>query len=137
MSSKSTVHIDSFDARSLTTAQLNEFYQLSNSLMAEALPNFLRHCQLQDRVYVFRDDQQSLIGFNFWRTMDTSDANVKLMVQGKLRLLAQYRRRALHWNVSITIEAYSKWKDDTQTIVRTHAILLDVCSSVFFNRFCH
>jgi hypothetical protein len=45
--------------------------------------------------FVQKADRQ-LVGVSFWRTKETSNARQRVIVQGKLRVAAAYRRHGLH-----------------------------------------
>eukprot|EP01113_Clastostelium_recurvatum_P049067 TRINITY_DN9035_c0_g1_i2.p1 TRINITY_DN9035_c0_g1~~TRINITY_DN9035_c0_g1_i2.p1 ORF type:complete len:268 (+),score=26.53 TRINITY_DN9035_c0_g1_i2:1-804(+) len=83
---------------SLDDALLHEIHALANSLIQESYEAFCRHSSLHDVVYLFRDKSRNnrLVGCSYWRTLPTALPRVQAIVQGKLRIEADYRRQGLH-----------------------------------------
>lgn len=102
--------------RSLKRCQAEQ-YAFSNSLMEETMASFRNHMATIDYTFVFRDvtgkygNEWSLsfltllffffffiriIGLSSWRSVATANNRVRMIVQGKLRVAIEYRRRGLH-----------------------------------------
>lgn len=69
-----------------------------DSGIREHYDHFSRHCITNDFVHLFRDPQENLLGFQFWKSPPPEHAasSVRIILGGKLRLLPDARRRGLH-----------------------------------------
>jgi len=80
--------------------KIKTLYEFSNSVMEENFETFINHVLLHDVVYLFRRQSDgALVGFSCWRHVDWSSqhgGHIKIIVQGKLRILSSYRRIGLH-----------------------------------------
>jgi len=82
---------------SLDASQTQRIYEFCNSLMEESFESFHRHVSLHDVVYLFyKKETRELIGVSYWRHKDTQHPHIKVIIQGKLRIHKDYRRRGLH-----------------------------------------
>lgn len=91
------VHIRSIPRRRFTPALLGELHALSNRMMREELAHFSRHAHTNDVVHVFeRADTGALVGFQFWKSVPLDLPGARAVVGGKLRILPEHRRQALH-----------------------------------------
>lgn len=65
--------------------------------MREELEHFARHAHTNEVVHVFeRADTREPVGFQFWKTTPIDLPGARAIVGGKLRILPEYRRHALH-----------------------------------------
>lgn len=70
---------------------------MANRLMAEDEAHFRVHAESNDVVHVFeRADTGEIVGFQFWKTMPIDLPGCRAIVGGKLRILPEFRGRALH-----------------------------------------
>ncbi len=78
---------------SLSEDEMRQLYGFSNELMAESADSFLNHMEQYDLAFIFREKSESgtsgakkavgrLVGLSVWRTMDTDNSWVKVIVQG-------------------------------------------------------
>jgi hypothetical protein len=68
---------------------------LASRLLAEDLAHFRVHAEANDVVHVFEADGE-IVGFQFWRTAPIDLHGCRVILGGKLRVLPEHRRRALH-----------------------------------------
>jgi hypothetical protein len=73
---------------------LAELHTLAIGMSSEPREHFDRHAHTNDSVHLFRAQDGQLVGFQFWRALSLPEARV--VVGGKLRIAAAYRRRGLH-----------------------------------------
>ena len=91
------VRIRSIARRSFSAQLLGELHALSDRMMREELAHFSVHARTNDVVHVFeRADTRELVGFQFWKTVPVALPRARAIVGGKLRVLPEYRRQALH-----------------------------------------
>jgi hypothetical protein len=91
------VRIRSVPRRRFSAALLEELHGLSNRLMREDLDHFRVHAETNDVVHLFeRVDTRAIVGFQFWKTLGLELPRARAIVGGKLRVLPEYRRQALH-----------------------------------------
>jgi hypothetical protein len=91
------VRIRSIPRADFTPALLGELHALSDRLMREDFHHFEVHARTNDVVHVFeRTDTHAIVGFQFWRTVPLDLLRARAIVGGKLRILPQHRRQALH-----------------------------------------
>jgi hypothetical protein len=91
------VRIRSIPRRHFSPPLLAELHALSNGLMREELAHFRVHADTNDVVHLFeRVDTRAIVGFQFWKTMSLELPRARAIVGGKLRILPEYRRQALH-----------------------------------------
>lgn len=91
------VRIRSVPRRHFTAELMIELHALSNRMMQEELEHFSRHAGTNEVVHVFeRADTGARVGFQFWKTLPIALPRARAIVGGKLRILPQYRRQALH-----------------------------------------
>jgi hypothetical protein len=91
------VRILSVPRRRFSAQLLERLHALSHQMMREELEHFARHAHTNDVVHVFqRADTRELVGFQFWRTTPVELPRARAIVGGKLRILPEYRRQALH-----------------------------------------
>jgi len=91
------VRIRSVPRRHFSAELIAKLHALSNRMMQEELEHFRRHAHTNDVVHVFeRADTRALIGFQFWKTVPIELPRARAIVGGKLRILPEYRRQALH-----------------------------------------
>ena len=89
--------IRSVPRRRFSSALIGELHALSNQMMREELEHFGRHAYTNEVVHVFeRADTRELVGFQFWKTTPIDLPRARAIVGGKLRILPEYRRQALH-----------------------------------------
>src|SRR6266545_4394928 len=83
--------------RAFTPAFLGELHAMSNRLMAEEFDHFCEHAMTNEVVHVFeRADPPAIVGFQFWKTAPIELPRARAIVGGKLRILPEFRGRALH-----------------------------------------
>lgn len=109
---------------SLSEDEMRQLYGFSNELMAESADSFLNHMEQYDLAFIFREKSSTsgakkavgrLVGLSVWRTMDTDNSWVKVIVQGKLRIVHEYRRRSLH---VVACLLYYAWKQLRHPLTR-------------------
>eukprot|EP01114_Cavostelium_apophysatum_P018178 TRINITY_DN556_c0_g1_i1.p1 TRINITY_DN556_c0_g1~~TRINITY_DN556_c0_g1_i1.p1 ORF type:complete len:255 (+),score=43.72 TRINITY_DN556_c0_g1_i1:113-877(+) len=82
---------------SITLDEMDRMYEFSNSLMEEKVETFFNHVRTQDVFYVFRRTvDKEIVGLSGWDTKETSDPYTKVILQGKLRIRKDFRRKGLH-----------------------------------------
>ncbi|MET0401859.1 MAG: hypothetical protein ABW123_05620 [Cystobacter sp.] len=87
-----TVHREAFSPE-----LLRELHMLAQGLMAEDAEHFRVHALSNDLVHVFRrEDAQSVVGFQFWKTAPLGLPRARAIIGGKLRIRPEFRRRGLH-----------------------------------------
>jgi hypothetical protein len=92
-----SVGIRNITRQRFSPALLEQLHALSNRLMREELEHFRIHAETNDVVHVFeRVDTRAIVGFQFWKTIDFDLPRARAIVGGKLRVLPEYRRQALH-----------------------------------------
>lgn len=80
-----------------TPALLADLHRLSDRLMREEFEHFAAHARTNDIVHVFeRADTDETVGFQFWRTAPIDLPRARVVIGGKLRILPEFRGRALH-----------------------------------------
>lgn len=80
-----------------TPELLRSLYALAITMSAEDYENFARHAYTNDSVHLFqRASTDALVGFQFWWNGAAAVPNQHLIIGGKLRILPDHRRRALH-----------------------------------------
>ena len=72
---------------SLSEDELRKLYAFSNEQMAETSDSFHNHTEQFDLAFIFREKSSAatsgrLVGLSMWKTMDTADSWVKVIVQG-------------------------------------------------------
>jgi len=88
---------------SWTPALFDELYALATSMSAEDRANFEHHAWTNDCVHLFRvADSGALAGFQFWCCSPGRQGMQPVILGGKLRVLPEYRRRALHLRSALT-----------------------------------
>jgi len=91
------VRIRSIPRRRFSAQLVGELHALSNRMMREELEHFSRHAHTNDVVHVFeRADTGERVGFQFWKSVPVELPRARAIVGGKLRVLPEYRRQALH-----------------------------------------
>jgi hypothetical protein len=76
---------------------LRALHVLSNRLMREEFDHFQLHAETNDVVHVFEQaDTRALVGFQFWKSANLDLLHARAIIGGKLRILPEYRRQALH-----------------------------------------
>lgn len=91
------VRIRSIPRAQFTPALLARLHALSDRLMREDFSHFEVHARTNDVVHVFeRADTRETVGFQFWRTIPLDLPRARAIVGGKLRILPEFRRQALH-----------------------------------------
>jgi len=91
------IRIRSVPRRRFSAELLAELHALSNLMMREELEHFARHAHTNEVVHVFeRADTGEPVGFQFWKTTPIELPRARAIVGGKLRILPEYRRQALH-----------------------------------------
>jgi hypothetical protein len=91
------VRIRSIARADFSPPLLVELHALSDRLMREDFDHFEAHARTNDVVHVFeRADTRAIVGFQFWRTIPLDLPRARAIVGGKLRILPEYRRQALH-----------------------------------------
>jgi hypothetical protein len=89
--------VETKDPRRMLSNELKLLYEFSNFVMEETFDTFINHVLLHDVVYLFRRQSNGeLVGFSCWRHVNLSGENIKIIIQGKLRILSSYRRIGLH-----------------------------------------
>jgi hypothetical protein len=103
------VRIRSIPRRRFSRTLLGELHGLANRLMREDLEHFRIHAQTNDVVHVFeREDTGTIVGFQFWKTVPVNLPRSRAIVGGKLRILPEFRRRALHLQSGMRFYAWSQ-----------------------------
>jgi hypothetical protein len=83
--------------RAFSPALLGELHAMSNRLMTEDFEHFCDHAVTNEVVHVFeRMDTRAIVGFQFWNTAPIELPGARAIVGGKLRVLPEFRGRALH-----------------------------------------
>lgn len=98
--------------RDVSARELESMYKFCSSLMEESKDGFMNHTKLCDLAYLFQERSRKtrqaqaqahpqeadatfgsdpLVGVSLWRVANTRDARVKIILQGKLRIRADYR----------------------------------------------
>lgn len=91
------LRIEVFERERWTPALFDELYALATSMSAETRANFDNHAGTNDSVHLFRAQPSgTLAGFQFWSSGAYGQAGRRVIIGGKLRVLPQFRRRALH-----------------------------------------
>lgn len=91
------VRIRSIPRADFTPGLLAELHALADRLMREDFRHFEVHARTNDVVHVFeRADTRAIVGFQFWKTMPLDLPRARAIVGGKLRILPEHRRQALH-----------------------------------------
>jgi hypothetical protein len=91
------VRIRSIPRGGFSTELLRDLHALSTRLMAEEFDRFRIHAETNDVVHVFeRVDVPAIVGFQFWKTAPIDLPRARAIVGGKLRILPEFRGRALH-----------------------------------------
>jgi hypothetical protein len=91
------IRIRSISRRRFTPGLLGELHALSNRLMREEYEHFRIHAETNDVVHVFeRADTRAVIGFQFWKCAPIELTRARAIIGGKLRILPEYRRQAVH-----------------------------------------
>jgi len=91
------VRIRSIPRRRFSAELLGELHALAERMMREDLEHFSRHAHTNDVVHVFeRADTGALVGFQFWKSVPLDLPGARAVVGGKLRILPEHRRQALH-----------------------------------------
>jgi hypothetical protein len=91
------VRIRSVPRADFSHALLGELHELANRLMREDFAHFCVHAETNDVVHVFeRADTRAVVGFQFWKTMPLDLPRARAIVGGKLRILPEFRRQAVH-----------------------------------------
>jgi hypothetical protein len=85
----------------LTAAELREIHTFSISVLDEPFESFRLSALWHDIIYVFKESESNrMVGISFWRhesiELPNGMGRIKVIVQGKLRILASYRRLSLH-----------------------------------------
>ncbi len=78
-----------------TDELLARLHALSDRLLPEELAHFRVHAESNDVVHLFERGGE-LVGFQFWRTAPLDLPRARAILGGKLRVLPEHRRRALH-----------------------------------------
>jgi len=98
----SDLHVERRDTASIKDEELEYIYHFCNSIMQESFEGFVNHARLYDFLFLFKakkDDQ--IVGVSLWRCVETGSPWVRVIIQGKLRIRKEYRRRALHVKASL------------------------------------
>jgi hypothetical protein len=91
------VRIRSVPRADFSPALLAELHGLADRLMREDFAHFCVHAETNDVVHVFeRADTGAVVGFQFWKTMPLDLPRARAIVGGKLRILPDFRRQAVH-----------------------------------------
>src|SRR6266545_1172126 len=91
------VRVRGIARRAFSPALLEELHALSNRLMAEKFEHFRAHAETNEVVHVFeRADTRAIVGFQFWKTAPIDLPGARAIVGGKLRIVPEFRGRALH-----------------------------------------
>jgi hypothetical protein len=91
------VGIEVFERDRWTPELLDALYALATSMSAEERANFDNHAWTNDCVHLFRAQPSgALAGFQFWCSGPSSRPGRRVIIGGKLRVLPEYRRKALH-----------------------------------------
>jgi len=81
--------------RAYTDELLAKLHELSNRIMPEDPAHFRVHADTNEVVHVFEHDGD-IVGYQFWRTAPFDLPGTRMILGGKLRVLPEHRRRALH-----------------------------------------
>ena len=86
-----------------TPALFDALYALATSMSAEERANFENHAWTNDSVHLFRVTASgALAGFQFWCCRAAQPGSRPVILGGKLRVLPEHRRRALHLRSALT-----------------------------------
>jgi hypothetical protein len=91
------VLLESHARSSWTPALLDSLHAIAVIMAAEDRAHFAKHAYTNDAVHIFREQQGGgIVGFQFWRCLAGDGPGTRVVFGGKLRILPEYRRRALH-----------------------------------------
>ena len=81
--------------RAFTDELIARLHQLSNPLLPEDAAHFRVHAITNEVVHIF-EHGDTIVGYQFWRTAPLDLPGARVILGGKLRVLPEHRRRALH-----------------------------------------
>ncbi len=90
-----SVRVRSIPRRRFDDALLARLHALAIRLLPEELDHFCVHARSNQIVHLFEVGGE-LVGFQFWRTAPMELPRSRIILGGKLRILPEYRNRALH-----------------------------------------
>jgi len=81
--------------RRFTDALIRQLHAFSDRLLPEDLAHFRLHAQTNEVVHLF-ERGETLVGYQFWRTVPIDLPRARAILGGKLRVLPEHRGRGLH-----------------------------------------
>jgi hypothetical protein len=81
--------------RAFTDELIGRLHQFSDPLLPEDAAHFRVHANTNEVVHIF-EHGEAIVGYQFWRTAPFDLPGARVILGGKLRVLPEYRRRALH-----------------------------------------
>ncbi len=81
--------------RAFTDELIARLHQFSNPLLPEDAAHFRVHANTNEVVHIF-EHGDAIVGYQFWRTAPLDLSGARVILGGKLRVLPEHRRRALH-----------------------------------------
>jgi hypothetical protein len=78
-----------------TDELIARLHELSNRFLPENAEHFRVHAETNEVVHVF-EHEGAIVGYQFWRTAPFALPRSQAILGGKLRVLPEHRRRALH-----------------------------------------
>jgi hypothetical protein len=81
--------------RAFTDELIGRLHEFSNRLLPEDAAHFRIHADTNDVVHIF-EHGGAIVGYQFWRTAPFDLPGARAIFGGKLRVLPEHRRRALH-----------------------------------------
>lgn len=109
MKSRPRVRIRVIARADYTPALIGDLHALANRLMAESEAHFCVHAATNDVVHVFeRADTGEVVGFQFWKSVPLGLPRAWAIFGGKLRIVPEFRGRALHLSSGLRFFAAHK-----------------------------
>jgi hypothetical protein len=81
--------------RAFTDELIGRLHEFSNRILPEDLAHFRVHADTNEVVHIF-EHGDAIVGYQFWRTAPFDLPGARVILGGKLRVLPEHRRRALH-----------------------------------------
>jgi hypothetical protein len=81
--------------RAFTDELMGRLYEFSNRILPEDAAHFRVHADSNEVVHLF-EHGDTIVGYQFWRTAPFDLPGARVIFGGKLRVLPEHRRRALH-----------------------------------------
>lgn len=87
--------IHAIPCRAFTDELMARLHELSNRILPEDAAHFRVHADTNEVVHIF-EHGGAIVGYQFWRTAPFDLPGARVILGGKLRVLPEHRRRALH-----------------------------------------